>query len=90
VGGPFSPSPSLIPPRDSETPKGPPAHSTLGWNEDEFPTSMLHCHAVIRWPLGVVPFRGSVKWHVAHRACLAKIRAHPYSHLASRLKRRLI
>ena len=46
------------------------------------PPRCYYCRRVMRWPWGIVLFRGSVQWHIAHRACLAKKRAHPYAHLA--------
>jgi hypothetical protein len=55
-------------------------------HEDEFSASMLLLPPPDTVSFGLVVFRGSVQWHVAHRACLAKKRAHPYAHLRPRAR----
>ena len=58
-----------------------------GWfTRMHFPPRCYYCHRPIGWPFGLVVFQGSVEWHVAHRACLAKKRAHPYAHLWPRAR----
>lgn len=37
-----------------------------------FPPRRFYCRSVIRWPFGLVIFRGSSRLHVAHRSCCAK------------------
>jgi hypothetical protein len=50
-----------------------------------FPPRCYYCFHRIRWPLGVVVFRGSANWHVAHRACIDEKLARPYVHPQRRL-----
>jgi hypothetical protein len=59
-----------------------------GFTRMSFPPRCYYCHQSIRWPLGLVVFRGSVEWHVAHRACLAQKRAYPYAHLQRHTKQK--
>ena len=37
-----------------------------------FPPRSFYCRSIIRWPIGLVIFRGSSRLRVAHRSCCAK------------------
>jgi hypothetical protein len=80
---PSKPSCSIYEPRSichREVPAGRVTASYLfGWyTRMNFPPRCYYCRRPIRWPFGLVVFRGSVQRHVAHRSCLFQKRAYPY------------